>query len=94
MISEFTFAVEDVFAFSDGLIVFVGRPSREPGPKVLVPCDADVVVEDHVVGRVHLSAERGAGHRAGLRAVETRSPLDVAAIRGRRCVLVHRERKG
>ena len=87
-ISAFTFAVEDTFAFSNGVTVFVGRP--EPAIKVLAPCDVDVVVDDQLVGRIRLTAERVQGSHAGVRSVETRHPVDVAAIRGARCVLVHR----
>jgi hypothetical protein len=88
-ISAFTFAVEEVFAFSDGVTVFVGRP--DPAAKVLAPCDVDVMVDDHLLARARLTAERTQGRRAGLRSVETRHPVDVAAIRGHQCILVYRE---
>lgn len=87
-ISAFTFAVEDAFALSGGVTVFVGRPG--PGPKVLAPCDVDVVVDDQLLTRVRLTAERAQGSHSGVRSVETKHPVDVAAIRGHRCVLVHR----
>lgn len=94
MIPGYTFVVEDVFDFAGGVVVFVGRPSPEPGPDRLAPCDVDMVVEGQVVGRLHVAAERAGGHRPGLRSLETRGPLDVASMRGRQCLLVHRERDG
>lgn len=93
-ISTFTFVVEDVFAFSGGITVFVGRAAQEPAPKVLAPCDVEVVVDEQPLGRVHLTAERTSGRRLGVRAVETRDPVDVAALRGHQCVLIYREREG
>lgn len=91
-IPTFTFVVDDAFAFSGGITVFVGRSAQEPSPDVLAPCEVEVVVDEQSLGTIHLTAERSRGQRdPGVRAVETRNALDLASIRGHRCLLIHRE---
>lgn len=89
-IDPFTLRVDEVFEFSGGLTVFVG--ALEAGsPKLLAPCDVQLIVEGQFQAVIRLDAERTSGPLSqGRRAVETRSAVAVASLRGRDCLLIHR----
>jgi hypothetical protein len=91
-IPAFTFVVDEVFAFSGGVTAFIGRVITDPAPGVLTPCDAEVIVDGKSMGMLRLVAERMSGPRyPSARTVETHNAVDAASIRGRKCLLVHRE---
>jgi len=89
-IDPFTLRINDAFNFSGGLTVLVG--TLESGsPKLLAPCDVELIVDGQRQAVVHLEAERTSGPLSrGERAVETRFPVAADTLRGRNCLLVHR----
>lgn len=89
-IPPFVLRVDDAFAFSGGVTVLVGR-LESGAPSMLAPCNAELVVEGQSRGEIWLESERMQGPRsAGRRAVETMAHLEVAELRDRDCVLIHR----
>jgi|JI10StandDraft_1071094.scaffolds.fasta_scaffold1102927_2 hypothetical protein len=92
IIPAFTFGVDDVFEFSGGITVFVGKPTSKAAPRTLTPCEVEVLVDGRSVATIQLISERMSGHRdPSVRAVETRAPIDLTTIRGHECQLIHRE---
>lgn len=89
-VSPFTLRVEEVFALHGGVTVFVGN-LESGSPKLLAPCTVELFVEGASRGTLELESERMPGPKSmGRRAVETRAALNVAELRGRQCLLVHR----
>lgn len=89
-VPPFVLRVDDVFAFSSGVTVLVGRV--ESGvPSLLAPCNAELVVDGQSRGEIRLESERMPGPRsANRRAVETKARLEATELRGKDCVLIHR----
>lgn len=89
-VTPFVLRVDDVFAFSGGVTVLVGR-LESGAPAMLAPCNVELIVDGQSRGEIQLESERMQGPRsAGHRAVETRADLEPAELRGRDCVLIHR----
>ena len=90
-VPSFSFAVDDVFFLERGATVFVGRLTDDASVKVLTPCDVEMVIEDEWAGTLHLIGERSRRGSSVLRMVETVDEVVVSSVRGRRCLLGHRE---
>lgn len=80
-------SVDEVFRFADGSTVFVGKVHE--GPAFIGPCDVELMIDGVPRGLITLTGERTSG-RAGLRAVQTRSPVDLDVARAGECELIGR----
>ena len=88
MNERYEFVVADIFEFSDGSVVFSGHAPH--APPFITTCQAHVICDGAAIAAVTIENEMIPSSRAGKgsRAVSTRSPVDVAALRKCRSLLL------
>lgn len=85
--AAYRMTVHDVFRFSDGSTLFLGRV--EPDVPRLIPAQAEVVVGGKVIARIQLTEERMPGPSSrGRRSLVTRDRLDHEALKTGPCALI------
>lgn len=84
----FTLLVEDALPLGGGTTILMGR-LEATWPPTLAPCKVELMIDGRFRGIIDLVCERPAP-ATGLRAVETRAPVDIDEIRSRPTRLVHR----